>query len=203
MIKIIENEDILPHVKEFDIVIIGTNTYCTLGNGVQRDISLNYPYADVDNKKTKYGDVSKLGTILTSEREGEPTISLFYIVKGYVKRKDPNEDWLDYDALEKCLKLANILYKGKNVACPMLGCSRWDGNGDKTKVMELITNNITSFDLTVFDYFQKSRDEKQLEMLKAETAIKESGDYKGYYAAVKKRKEEAEKRFKRNGHARY
>lgn len=203
MINIIEDVDILNEIPKYDVILIGANIYCTLGNGVQRDIALNYPYADFKNRRTRYCDINKLGTILSCEEENEPTICLMYIFKGYPKRKINGDDFLNYEALEKCLKLANIKYKGKNVACPMLGCSRWDGNGDKERVKELISNTITNFDLTIYDYYQFSRDEKQVKMLKAETAIKESGDYKGYYAAVRKRKEEAEKRFKRNGHARY
>lgn len=204
MVSIAKNEDILKHIPKYDVVLIGTNTYCTLGNGVQRDIALNYPYADKLNKTTKYGDIKKLGTVLPCESsDGEPTIALMYIVKGYPKRKDKDEDWLDYDALEKCLKLANILFKGKNVACPMLGCSRWDGNGSSERVIELINNTINSFDLTIYDYFQKSRDEKQIETRKKELAILNESGMTAYYDAVRKRKKEAEERFKKNGHARY
>ena len=44
MINIIKDEDIMNHINEYDVVLIGTNVYCTLSQGVQRDIALNYPY---------------------------------------------------------------------------------------------------------------------------------------------------------------
>ena len=201
MITVIKDVDIFEHIPKYDITMIGTNINCSLGNGIQRDIALNYPHADRENKKTRYGDPSKIGTILTCEEEGEPTIALLYIVKGYPKKK--GDDWLNYEALEKCLKLANILYKGKNVACPMLGCSRWDGNGQKERVMEIISKTVTNFDLTIYDYFQKSRNEKQIETYHKEKALRLSGDFEAWDKTIKERKRLAEERFKKNGHARY
>ena len=84
----------------------------------------------------------------------------------------------------------------------MLGCSRFDGNGDKEKVLKIFNNCLTNVDVTIFDYFQQSRNEKQIATRKKELAVK-AEDYDAYYNMVKKRKEDAEKRFLRNGFARY
>jgi hypothetical protein len=202
MVEIIKDVNIMDEISKYDTVLIGTNVYCTLSQGVQRDIALNYSYAREKNFQTKYGDVSKLGKILECTCENEPTIVLLYMYRGYPYRKKMDEDYLDYNALEKCLKEVNKKYKNKTLATTLLGCSRFDGHGDRDKVIDIMNKTLTDVHVVVYDFFQKSRDEKQIETRKRELAIK-AVDYKLYYETVKKRKEEAEKRFKKNGFARY
>lgn len=202
MINIVKDEDIMGHIGEYDVILIGTNVYCTLSQGVQREIALNYPYVREMNFGTKYGDVDKLGTILECNVPNEPFISLLYICRGYPCKKVTGDDYLSYESLERCLRLINVKYKGKRIACPFLGCSRFDGNGDKEKVLKLFEDIITNVDITIYDYEQMSRNEKQIATRKKELAVKEK-DYQAYYEMVKKRKEEAEQRFLRNGFARY
>lgn len=202
MVNVIDGEDIMNHIHEYDVILIGTNVYCTLSHGAQREIALNYPYVREENLKTKYGDVSKLGTILECVRDNEPLFSLLYICRGYPCKKVHGDDYLSYESLEKCLKLINIKYKGLRIGCPLLGCSRFDGNGNKDIVLGIFNKCLTDVDVTIYDYIQLSRNEKQISTRKKELEVK-SKDYKAYYEMVKKRKEEAEKRFLRNGYARY
>jgi hypothetical protein len=204
MLEIIKDVDLMSEIKQYDTILIGTNVYCTLGNGVQRDIALNYPYVREDNYKTKYGDITKLGHILECSRENEPTIILLYICKGYTHKSKKGEtvDTLSYESLEHCLRTINKKYKGKRIACPVLGCSRFDGNGDKERVISMMETLLTDVNIVVYDYHQLSRDEKQMKCWKEEQEVKKT-DIEAYYQMVKERKEEAEKRFKRNGHARY
>ena len=163
---------------------------------------LNYPYVYEKNLETKYGDIDKMGTILECKSENEPTFCLCFITKGYNFRPDLEKDYLSYDALENTLKLVNIKYKGKKIACPLLGSSRFDGNGDKKKILHIFKKVLTDVECTVFDYFQKSRAEEMKEVRDRELAVKKE-DRKAYYEMVRKRKEEAEERFKKNGHRRY
>jgi hypothetical protein len=163
---------------------------------------LNYPYAYEKNLETKYGDIEKLGTVLECKSEGEPTFCLCFITVGYNFRPDLQKDYLSYEALEKCLKLVNILYKGKKIACPLLGASRFDGNGDKEKIYEIFNKCLTNVDVTIYDYFQKSRAEEMKEVRDNELAVKKV-DRKAYYEMVAKRKKEADERYRKNGHRRY
>lgn len=202
MINVIKDEDIYWHFSEYDIILIGTNIYCTMSQGIQLKIMLNYPYVYNKNLETKYGDVDKMGTILECKSENEPTFCLCFIVKGYNFRPDLEKDYLSYDALENALKLVNIKYKGKKIACPLLGSSRFDGNGDKEKILNIFKKALTDVECTVFDYFQKSRAEEMKEVRDRELAVKKD-NRKAYYEMVRKRKEEAEERFKKNGHRRY
>jgi hypothetical protein len=201
MIKVIKDVDLYNHVGEFDVVLVGTNNYCMMSQGIQLNIMLNYPYVYDKNLETKYGDPEKLGTVLECASEGEPTFCLCFICGGNF-RPDLQKDYLSYESLEKCLKLVNILYKGKNVATTILGASRFDGNGDKEKILEIFNNCITDVNLTIYDYYQKSRSEQLNEVRNKELAVREK-DRKAYYEMVRKRKKEADERFKKNGHRRY
>lgn len=201
MIKIIKDIDLFDNVKDYDIVLVGTNIYCNLSQGFQRKVMLNYPYVQEMNMSTKYADKKKLGTILECKKEDNPTFLLLYITEGNF-RPDLKKDTLSYESLEKCIKLINILYKGMNIACPFLGSSRFDGNGDKDKILKIIENNSKNVNITIFDYEQKSRAEELKETREKELKLKEE-NADAYYEAVKKRKEEAEERYKNNGHARY
>ena len=202
MINIIKDVDLFDNLEGYDAILVGTNTYSVMSQGLQLKVMLNYPYVFEKNLDTKYGDPTKVGTILECKSEEEPTFCLCFITKGYNFRPDILSDYLEYEGLEKCLKLVNVLYKGKKVATPMLGASRFDGNGDKDKILEIFKAIITDVNLTIYDYYQKGRDEELLEILKNESKVKET-DRDAYYKMVKERKAEAEKRFQKNGHRRY
>ena len=83
-----------------------------------------------------------------------------------------------------------------------MGESRFDGNGDRNRILEIFNNTITDVDLTIYDYYQKSRAEEMKEVRERELEVK-AKDRKAYYEMVAKRKKEADERFKKNGHRRY
>lgn len=202
MVTIVKDIDLYDHFDEYDVILIGTNLYCTMSQGIQLKVMLNYPYVYDRNLETKYGDRDKLGTILECKSEGEPTFCLCFITEGYNFRPDIIKDYLSYDALEKTLKLVNIKYKGFKIASTLLGTSRFDGNGDRDRIIDIFNSCLTNVDCTVFDYFQKSREEEIKEMWEKEEAVKKV-DRKAYYRMVAERKKKAEERFKKNGHRRY
>ena len=171
MINIVKDIDLFDHVREYDVCLIGTNLYCQMANGFQYKVMLDYPHVFNKNLETRYGDSEKLGTILECAEENEPTFCLCFIVKGNF-RPYQFSDYLEYEALEKCLKLVNIKYKGKKIACPFLGCSRFDGNGDRDKVIEIFNRCLCDVDVTIYDYFQKSKNEEELERIQRECEIK-------------------------------
>ena len=152
MINII-NDEISNHLDEYDVILVGTNCYQVLRNGFQYEIGKKYPHVKELNNQTKYGDVSKVGTIL--ECGGTPAITLLYISFGYNFKGNDNE-YVDYDGLTRCLKLCNLLYKGKKVATTLLGCTHYDGNGNQDKVISVINTIITNFNLDIYDYNQVS-----------------------------------------------
>lgn len=203
MINLIE-KDIMEDINQYKIFIVGTNVYNTMSNGFQREVALHYPYVRQLNLLTKYGDINKLGTFLTCSKENEPTFLLSYICKGYPPRPEKGKliDYLDYSALEKILSLINILYKNQTIATTILGNSPFDGNGDRDKILNIMSAQLTDVNAFVYDYKQITRGEKLKRIRENELEVKKK-DLAAYYQMVKKRKEEAEELFKKNGFARY
>lgn len=151
-LTIIENEDAIWHTEEYDVILVGTSIYNMLTNGFQRKLKKKYPEIDKANKTTNYGDRRKLGKRLTID--GNPTISLLYICGFPGLRHGPS---IKYEALENALQTAAAEFKGKRVMATMIGCSNFDGDGDKEKVLELIKTHCKDLDLTIYDYHQMSR----------------------------------------------
>jgi len=196
--RLIEGEDLFPHVSEYDVILVGTNTYCSLAQGFQRDIMLHHPHVQEANMKTRYGDKSKLGTIVPVE--GEPTFILCFICEGNF-RPDISKDYLDYESLEKCLSLAKIITKGKKVATTLMGASRFDGNGDRERILSLFESVLGGVGVDVYDYFQTSADERKKAIREKEMKVK-AVDHVAYYKMVAERKEKEKKVKELNGHTR-
>lgn len=153
MVDIVIKEDLINHVSEYDAIIIGTNCYQVMRNGFQNEVVQKYKYVLERNYETKYGDINKLGTILECKNEGDPIFILAFTTFGYNFKGNDN-DFFDYSALEKCIKLVNILYKGKRIATTMIGCMDFDGNADKEKILDIINTEAKDIDLTIYDYKQ-------------------------------------------------
>lgn len=202
MIDYIKDVDLFDHVREYNATLIGTNICYFMRNGIQRQVSINYPYVYDANMKTKYMDNKKMGTILECKEDGEPTFILCFINNRLNTRPDIKPDYLSYESLEQCLKVINILYKGQHLASPLLGVSRFDGNGDKERIKEIFERCITDIDLTIYDYEQKSRSEMFLEKHKKELEIKKK-DWFLYQKIVKERAAREKEIKKRNGRAKY
>lgn len=161
---IIKDIDLITQIDKFDVILVGTNTYHTMGNGFQKKIRLKYSESYNLNLTTKYGDKKKLGTTITTN--GTPRISLCFITHGYNFRPDLTPDYLDYDALEKCLKQANIEFSDMKVATTLIGGSKFDGNGDKKRILNIIESNSDKMDLCIYDYEQLDWNvEKSIEYL--------------------------------------
>lgn len=195
------NDDIKHHINEYNIILVGTNIYQTMSNGFQRYVRLNYPYVFEKNLQTKYADEKKMGTILVCKEDGNPTFILCFIDNGKsIFTKGKEHEYLSYEALEMCLEKVRILYGDKSICSTIIGSSKFDGSGDKEKLIKIITSKLPN--ITLFDYEQKSRAEEMTTILKEENELKKT-NLEEYYKAVKKRKEEAEKRFNKNKRARY
>ena len=181
-------------ISKYDAILVGTNTYCSLANGFQYYVSHNYPYVFVDNCRTKYGDRRKIGTIIASKRDGYPTFVLCYVSLGYNFRPDIISDYLDYEALERCLKSVDIIYKGKKLATTLIGSTPFDGNGNREKILGIFNSNIKNVDLTIYDFEQKSKKTLDYERMIFELNLR-SNDKQAYYSYMKEKKEK-EKRLK-------
>lgn len=173
--KIITNEDLIWKTDNYDVILVGTSIYCMLTNGFQSKMRMKYPYIDKKNDATGYGDFRKMGTRLTIEEKGNPIISLMYICN----YPNKNRVFLDYDALENCLRTATAEFKGKKVATTVLGGSLFDGNGDKDKILQIMEDCTKGMDLDVYDYVQLDR-MKEIKLQKEKIIKLKDTDYKKY-----------------------
>jgi hypothetical protein len=73
--------NLIRHIYEYDVILVGTGIYNALGNGFQRDIRLVHPSIDNANKGTLYGDKRKLGTVTVVD-EKSIIICLCYVNRG-------------------------------------------------------------------------------------------------------------------------
>lgn len=160
MINVIKDVDLLNEVEKYDVTLLASNIYCMKGGGLQFQLAYKYLYVYEGNMRTKYADKKKLGTMIECSREGDPTFTLLYITRGYEKIREGHEnDFINYEALRSCLEQVNERYKGMKIASTMLGCSSFDGNGNKEKVLAMMNEILTDVDVDVYDYYQKTKRE--------------------------------------------
>lgn len=147
MITIVKNKEPIYDTDNFDVVLMGVSTHNMFMGNFQGKMGVKYPIVEKVNNSTPYGDLRKLGKRVTIDNN-KPIISLMYICT-YPSRKD---NFIDYEALEKCLKTANSEFKGKKVLTTVLGSTQFDGKGDKEKCMKIIEECTKDLDLYVYDF---------------------------------------------------
>lgn len=151
MFEIIKNIDLIYHVKEYDVVLIGTSIKNSLGDGFQHKVGRSFPYVIEANNKTRYNDKSKLGTVNVVGKN--PAFCLCYIHCGRY-RPDLYPDVVNYEALEKCLDLIDRNFKGKKIASTIIGGNEFEGGGNPERCLELMRNTLKDCDVFVYDYKQ-------------------------------------------------
>lgn len=200
-IKLVKDIDLVDHMDEYEVILVGTNIYCSMGCGFQHSVLLHHYSVQEANLTTKYGDIRKLGTILPVEDEGILFI-LCFIVKGMNFRPDLEKDTLNYVALRSCLNECKPLCEGKKVATTVLGCSRFDGNGDRDRVFSIL-NSMVDYDLTVYDYVQTNPSEEYWKQIMEEKRVRKEEDRLLSGDMAKERIRKARELKKKNGHTGY
>jgi len=149
MITFIKDKEPIYDTESYDVVLIGTSTHNDLRGNFQSKMRIKYPIIEKVNNKTPYGDLRKLGKRVTID-DNKPIISLMYMCT-YPSRKS---NYIDYDALEKCLMTANAEFKGKKVMTTVIGSTQFDGKGDREKCLSIMERCTKDLDLYVYDYEQ-------------------------------------------------
>lgn len=152
MINIIENTKLIEKIFDYDIILVGTNCYGMLGNGFQKDVSVNFPDVNEAAMNIKYADFSMLGTVKVVNRS--PIFCLCYITKDFGCTKHLNPVYVDYGAVESCLLTIDNNFKNKRIATTLIGTSEFDGNGDKNKISKIFDNSIKNNILDIYTYEQ-------------------------------------------------
>lgn len=152
--RIIKDVDPIWRTDDYDVVLVGTNVYALLSNGFQSKIRFKYPRVAKANDSTPYGDMRKIGTNLRVD--GTPTICLMYIL-GY---PDTVRECLNYEGLERCLRLAEAEFRGMRLMTTVPGSTAFDGNGNKERIVKLMGDIFSETDIDVYDYIQIPRAEE-------------------------------------------
>lgn len=182
MITFIKGKEPIYDTEQYDVVLMGVSTHNMFMGNFQGKMAVKYPIIEKVNNSTAYGDLRKLGKRITIN-DNTPIISLMYMCT-YPSRKD---NFINYEALEKCLKTANVEFKGKKVMATILGSTKFDGNGDKEKCLKIIEENTKDLDLYIYDFEQITIREEIKRQNKYFTKLREQ--YKGNKKALEKIKE--------------
>lgn len=157
--NIIKDKEPIFTTENYDVILVGTSVFDMLVNGFQGKMAYKYPQIEKENHKQSYGDVRRLGTRITVNKKGCPTISLMYICR--YPRKDLKN--LDYNALKQCLATAAMEFKDKRVMTTVLGASEFDGNGTKRRILRIMTKAFDGMNVDVYDYKQRNLKEEYKE----------------------------------------
>jgi hypothetical protein len=152
MVTIIKDKPLIEDIFDYDIIIVGTGIHNSLGNGFQHDIKINFPFVEDALKKTPYADKRKLGTVTVVK--STPLYCLGFIHSGGY-RKDLNPVYLDYQALNDVLHLIDKNFENKRIASSFIGCSEFDGNGDKERVLDMFNSLTGENEYFLYDYEQR------------------------------------------------
>ena len=150
MIHIFEQE-LLPNIKNYDVVLFGMGINNSFNKGLLYEIALNFPTVKKEeNDKSPYGDKRKYGKIFDVVVDGIIFCACYMDDGGY-----KNKDSVKYDCLEKALESANKKYAGKKICAPLIGVGELGGNGDKNKILGIFEKVFKEQDIDLYDYMQK------------------------------------------------
>ena len=170
MVNIVKDIDPIELTKDYDVVMVGVSINNTFLDGFQRKIGLKYPYVYKQYKKLPYANRQRLGQNEYIEVYHKPIIALMHICA--FPRK--NYESIDYGGLEQCLMSINSKYPGMKCMTVIPGCSWFDGNADKEKVLQIINDTCYDLDVTVYDYQQKHWRQEVAETLREWDALKDT-----------------------------
>lgn len=155
MLSVFE-EDIIPHIFETDVVLIPMGINNAFNSGFAKDVLLNFNgIKSVEGNLTGYGDKRKYGTVVETN-EGGVNFSFCYMKKGGYRGGDS----VDYAALESCLETVRKRYAKKRVCTPLLGYGKFDGNGDRGRILDLFMKAFSTTDIDVRVYVFEGSDRK-------------------------------------------
>lgn len=138
-------------VSSADVIVHGCNCLNTMGAGIARVISQNWPESSESDNRTKRADKNKLGTFSSANiklKNGKDCT----IINAYTQfdHSGPMDELLaDYEAIRKIFKELNTLYKGKVIVFPKIGAGT--ANGDWFTISNIIRTELKDCKLMLVD----------------------------------------------------
>ncbi len=151
-VSFVKDQFLIEHIKEYSTVLVPMSATNAMSLGFSYEIGLNFPSIKEKIQSTPYGDYRKYGTVSVFKDYGL-TFCVCFMHTGGQSRK---EEFVRYDSLAECLELINAAFKGKTIASPILGASRYDGRGDKKKIIALFEKYCTDVNMVLYDYEERN-----------------------------------------------
>lgn len=169
-------------IPEYEVILVPMGINNSFNSGFRRDIAVNFEgIKEAEAASSRYGDKGKFGSIMSVNIRG--IIFVFcYMDKGGYRAGDS----VNYEALESCLRLVEKAYGGMRIASPLMGYGKFDGRGDKDRLIKIFTDRFSESKANVDLYVFESVDRKL-------SAFKEIAELRSLY----KRKEISSDEYKR------
>lgn len=151
-VTIVKDKFLIEDIKKYTIVLVPMSANNSMNSGFAYEIGLNFPPIREKVQTTPYGDRRKFGTVSVFKDDGITFCICFMHTGGQSKQVE----YVKYDSLADCLDLININFKGKTVASPILGSTKYDGRGDKEKIINMFKEHCTDIDLILYDYEERN-----------------------------------------------
>ncbi len=151
-VTIVKDKFLIEDIKKYTIVLVPMSANNSMNSGFAYEIGLNFPSIREKVQTTPYGDRRKFGTVSVFKDDGITFCICFMHTGGQSKQVE----YVKYDSLADCLDLININFKGKTVASPILGSTKYDGRGDKEKIINIFKEHCTDIDLILYDYEERN-----------------------------------------------
>lgn len=127
---------------KFDVIGHGCNCFINFGAGIAKAIKLNFPEAyKADVRNGGHGDKKKLGTVSKAE------IGSLIVLNCYTQHSYGRGINVDYNAIRSCMKEIKVLYSGKRIGLPKIGCGL--AKGDWKVVSQIIEEELNGEDVTI------------------------------------------------------
>lgn len=157
MVRIFETE-LIKEVFSYDVILVGMGINNSFSEGFAYDVALNFP--DVkkrENSISGYGDKRNYGKVLQIPDSGI-TFCMCYMHTGGYRKNDG--EFVDYTALKNCLNYIADRMSGKRIASPLLGSSKFDGNGERGRLLKLYEEAFSDCDIDLYLYEQDTFDDR-------------------------------------------
>lgn len=151
-ITIIKDKFLIEDIKKYQIVLVPMSVNNSMNSGFAYEIGLNFPAIKEKVQTTPYGDRRKFGTVSVFKDDGITFCICFMHTGGQSKQFE----YVKYDSLADCLDLININFNGETIVSPILGSTKYDGRGDKEKIIGIFEEHCPDINLILYDYEERN-----------------------------------------------